>query len=64
MWKRVVFILKIVYNIYVDKKGRNKIMDEQQNECNGLIKGMLNALLIEAGFIIVILLVSHFLIKL
>ena len=39
-------------------------MDEQQNECNGLLKGMLNALVIEAGFIIVILLVSHFLIKL
>lgn len=39
-------------------------MNEQQNECNGLLKGMLNALLIEVGFITVILLVSHFLTKL
>lgn len=39
-------------------------MNEQQNERNGLGKGMLNAFLIEAGFIIIILLVSHFLTKL
>ena len=39
-------------------------MNEQQKECNGLLKGMLSAFLIEAGFITVILLVSYFLTKL